>query len=186
MINAPESPGGENTLSASRPVNNKHVKGNAAGASKNDCVDVGHIELDIVNTSVPAREGEETWVEYLLEQSGDYDYPLRPVSVALRSLLDSSGGVREDARKFGDVLGSRNFVYVCELKLATEWRRKRLGSVAMEVLHRMLPVHLGHGDAAMLLQPAVLAGGIPKDLAGEYQKMLFRFYGSLGTRSGLR
>ncbi|KAK1069729.1 hypothetical protein LTR74_004608 [Friedmanniomyces endolithicus] len=63
-------------------------------------------------------------MEYLLEQSGDYDDPLRPVSVALRSLLDTSGGVREDARKFGDVLGSRTFVYVCELKPATEWRQK--------------------------------------------------------------
>ena len=207
IVNAPERPGDRNTLRASRPVNNKHVKGNvelhfhdivtddafpwchtvnvaiayqAAGASKNDCVDVAHIELDIIDTSVPAREGEETWMEYLLDFSADYDDPLRPVGVMLRSLLDTSGEVREDARKFGDVLGSRTFVFVCELELATESRQKGVGSVAMEILHRMLPFHLGHGDAAMLLQPAGLDRAVSKEMEGEYQKMLFRFYGSLG------
>ncbi|KAK0942702.1 hypothetical protein LTR29_005789 [Friedmanniomyces endolithicus] len=207
IIYGPKWPGDQDTLCASCPVENKHLKGTvevhfhdivtddafpwchtvyiaifyqAAGAPQNDSVGIGQIELDIIDTSVPACEGEETWKEYLLEQSADYDDSLRPVSVAPKCLLDRGGGVREEGRRSGNVLGSRTFVYVCELELAMEWRKKGLGSVAMGVMHRMLPVHLGHSNAAMLLQPAILNRGVSKDLAGEYQEMLFRFYGSLG------
>ncbi|KAK1069728.1 hypothetical protein LTR74_004607 [Friedmanniomyces endolithicus] len=87
ITNAPNWPSGENALSGSRLVDNKHINGNvelhfhdivtddafpwchtvnvaivyqAVGASKNDFVDVGHIEVDIVDTSVSAREGEES------------------------------------------------------------------------------------------------------------------------------
>ncbi|KAK1091890.1 hypothetical protein LTR48_005418 [Friedmanniomyces endolithicus] len=206
ISNTVDSSGNPTSLSASKLLHNKHVKGTVgvhfdeietddcfpwhssvhaeityqAAGTLTECLTIGLIDFDIVDTTVPACEGEETWMEYLLDFSADYDDPLRPIGAALEFVLDMTGGVCEGARKFGAALGSRTIVYVCEIELLEEWRKKDPGSAAVEVLHHMLPAHLGHGDAAMVLQPAVLDRGVSKEMEGEYQKMPFRFYGGLG------
>ncbi|KAK1069727.1 hypothetical protein LTR12_012669 [Friedmanniomyces endolithicus] len=141
---------------------------------------IGYINLTLVHTTAFGGRGGKPWIWGLLRSALAADDRLKPVGDALRLLWDTSGRLRKDAKQFSDALVSRTIAYVCTISLEKAWRNKGLGPAAMQVLHRMLPTHLGHANVTMLLQPSMLEGYSTPEKAGDVQRALLRFYGQSG------
>ncbi|KAK0942703.1 hypothetical protein LTR29_005790 [Friedmanniomyces endolithicus] len=139
---------------------------------------IGYLNLTLVHTTTFGRG--KPWIRGLLRTELEKGDRLRTVSDALRLLWDTNGRLRENAQEYSGALTSNTIAYVCTVFLEEAWRNKGLGPVAMQVLHRMLPTHLGRADIMMILQPSMLKGDSAPEKAGDVQRALFRFYGQSG------
>ncbi|KAK5693683.1 hypothetical protein LTR97_010252 [Elasticomyces elasticus] len=149
--------------------------------------EIGDITLHVIDKAVCANSPQaKRWVSELVQE----DAPSEPreASSALQTLYDIDGCPKDAFKQFKKALKTDTIVYIDLLQLSAPWRKKGLGPLALNILHRLLRRHCEKsgdyiGDVTVILQPEMLneLGNTPERRKG-IQQSLIRMYKGCGYR----
>ncbi|KAK3620864.1 hypothetical protein LTR56_023137 [Elasticomyces elasticus] len=122
--------------------------------------EIGDIALHVIDKVVCANSPQaKRWVTELVQE--DTTGELRDASSALQTLYDIDGKPKDAFKQFKRALKTDTIVYIDLLQLTAPWRKKGLGPLALNILHRLLRRHCENsgnyiGDITLILQPEML------------------------------
>ncbi|KAK3621218.1 hypothetical protein LTR56_022928 [Elasticomyces elasticus] len=149
--------------------------------------EIGDIALHVIDKVVCANSPQaKRWVMELVQE--DATGELRDASSALQTLYDIDGCPKDAFKQFKKALKTDTIVYIDLLQLSAPWRKKGLGPLALNILHRLLRRHCEKsgdyiGDVTVILQPEMLnePSNTPERRKG-IQQSLIRMYKGCGYR----
>ncbi|KAK4969982.1 hypothetical protein LTR42_008149 [Elasticomyces elasticus] len=149
--------------------------------------EIGDIALHVIDKVVCANSPQaKRWVMELVQE--DATGELRDASSALQTLYDIDGYPKDAFKPFKKALKTDTIVYIDLLQLNVPWRKKGLGPLALNILHRLLRRHCEisgdyRGDITLILQPEMLNElSNTKEQRKGIQQSLVRMYKRCGYK----
>ncbi|KAK4898965.1 hypothetical protein LTR27_003696 [Elasticomyces elasticus] len=149
--------------------------------------EIGDIALHVIDKAVCANSPQtKRWVMELVQE--DATGELRDASSALQTFYDIDGYPKDAFKQFKKALKTDTIVYIDLLQLSAPWRKKGLGPLALDILHRFLRRHCDNsgdyiGDITLLLQPEMLnEPGNTQEQRKGIQQSLIRMYKGCGYK----